>query len=86
MGSPLFVGATLYRLASDTKECRLDLDWKSLPVTVASDLLQRHIETLLTPGEWEALIADNIIWGSCRSRQRSGIRVGSKDARQLRST
>jgi uncharacterized protein len=31
-------------------------------MTVASDLLQRHIETLLSPGEWEALIADNIVW------------------------
>jgi len=28
----------------------------------ASDLLQRHIQTLLTPGEWELLIADNIVW------------------------
>ena len=31
-------------------------------MTVASDLLQRHIETLLSPGEWEALIADDIVW------------------------
>jgi uncharacterized protein len=31
-------------------------------MTVASDLLQRHIETLLSPGEWEALIADDILW------------------------
>ena len=31
-------------------------------MTVASDLLQRHVETLLSPGEWEALIADDIVW------------------------
>jgi hypothetical protein len=31
-------------------------------MTVASDLSQRHIETLLSPGEWEALIADDILW------------------------
>src|SRR5436190_23108170 len=31
-------------------------------MTVASALLQRHIETLLRPGEWEALIADDILW------------------------
>ena len=31
-------------------------------MSVASDLLQRHIQTLLTPGEWESLIADNIVW------------------------
>ena len=31
-------------------------------MTVASALLQRHIETLLSPGEWEALIADDIVW------------------------
>jgi len=31
-------------------------------VTIAADLLQRHIETLLNPGEWEALIADDILW------------------------
>jgi ketosteroid isomerase-like protein len=31
-------------------------------VAVAADLLQRHIETLLNPGEWESLIADDIIW------------------------
>ena len=31
-------------------------------MTVASDLLQRHIATLLSPGEWEALIADDIVW------------------------
>jgi uncharacterized protein len=31
-------------------------------MTIASDLLQRHIETLLSPGEWERLIADEIIW------------------------
>jgi ketosteroid isomerase-like protein len=30
--------------------------------TIAADLLQRHIETLLTPGEWEMLIADDIVW------------------------
>jgi uncharacterized protein len=35
---------------------------KGSPMTVASDLLQRHIETLLSPGEWEALIADDIVW------------------------
>ncbi len=31
-------------------------------MTVASDLLQHHIETLLSPGEWEALIADDVVW------------------------
>src|SRR5258707_4666683 len=31
-------------------------------MTVASALLQRHIETLLRPGEWERLIADDILW------------------------
>jgi uncharacterized protein len=31
-------------------------------MTIATDLLQRHIETLLTPGEWETLIADDILW------------------------
>jgi uncharacterized protein len=31
-------------------------------MTVASTLLQRHIETLLKPGEWEALLADDILW------------------------
>jgi len=31
-------------------------------VTIAADLLQRHIETLLSPGEWETLIADEILW------------------------
>ena len=31
-------------------------------MTVAADLLQRHIETLLKPGEWETLIADDILW------------------------
>ena len=31
-------------------------------MTIAADLLQRHIETLLTPGEWETLIADDILW------------------------
>src|SRR5436305_6659892 len=31
-------------------------------MTVASVLLQRHIETLLSPGEWETLIADDILW------------------------
>jgi uncharacterized protein len=31
-------------------------------MTVASDLLQRHIETLFSPGEWEALIVDDIVW------------------------
>lgn len=35
---------------------------KDRSMTVASDLLQRHIETLLSPGEWEALIADDILW------------------------
>ena len=31
-------------------------------MTVASALLQRHIETLLSPGEWETLITDDILW------------------------
>src|SRR5215204_4062807 len=31
-------------------------------MSIASDLLERHIETLLSPGEWEALIADGIVW------------------------
>jgi len=31
-------------------------------VTIAADLLQRHIETLLSPGEWETLIADDMLW------------------------
>ena len=31
-------------------------------MTIAADLLQRHIETLLNPGEWETLIADDILW------------------------
>ena len=31
-------------------------------MTVASALLQRHIETLLSPGDWETLIADDILW------------------------
>src|SRR5947209_19707677 len=31
-------------------------------MTVASALLQRHNETLLSPGEWETLIADDILW------------------------
>jgi uncharacterized protein len=31
-------------------------------VTIAADLLQRHIETLLNPDEWETLIADDILW------------------------
>jgi hypothetical protein len=31
-------------------------------MAVASALLQRHIETLLRPGEWETLIADGILW------------------------
>src|SRR4029453_18774892 len=31
--------------------------------TIASDLLQRHIETLVhDAAEWETLIADNIVW------------------------
>ena len=31
-------------------------------MTIAADLLQRHIETLLIPGKWETLIADDILW------------------------
>src|SRR6185369_17913240 len=31
-------------------------------MTIAADLLQRHIETLLNPDEWETLIADDILW------------------------
>jgi len=31
-------------------------------MTVASALLERHIETLLSSGEWETLIADDILW------------------------
>ena len=31
-------------------------------MTIAADLLRRHIETLLNAGEWEALIADDIVW------------------------
>jgi ketosteroid isomerase-like protein len=31
-------------------------------MTIAAELLQRHIETLLKPGEWETLIADDIVW------------------------
>jgi ketosteroid isomerase-like protein len=31
-------------------------------MTIAADLLRRHIETLLNPGEWETLIADDIVW------------------------
>jgi ketosteroid isomerase-like protein len=31
-------------------------------VAIAADLLQRHVEALLNPGEWESLIADDIIW------------------------
>jgi uncharacterized protein len=31
--------------------------------TIASDLLQRHIETLVNEAaEWETLIADDIVW------------------------
>ena len=31
--------------------------------TIASDLLQRHIETLVdNAAEWETLIADDIVW------------------------
>jgi len=31
--------------------------------TIASDLLQRHIETLVDDAaEWETLIADDIVW------------------------
>jgi hypothetical protein len=31
--------------------------------TIASDLLQRHIETLVhDAAEWETLIADDIVW------------------------
>ena len=54
-------------------------------MTVASALLQRHIETLLSPGEWETLIADDIL-GNFHLRQRSDIPVASKDARRLRRT
>ena len=52
-------------------------------MTVASDLLQRHIETLLSPGEWESLSLITL-FGNSR-RQRSGIPDGLKNARQLRS-
>jgi ketosteroid isomerase-like protein len=31
-------------------------------MTIAADLLQRHIQTLLNPDEWETLIADDILW------------------------
>src|SRR3954469_14933904 len=31
-------------------------------MTIATDLLQRHIQTLLNPGEWETLISDDILW------------------------
>jgi uncharacterized protein len=31
-------------------------------MTIAADLLQRHMETLLNPDEWETLIADDILW------------------------
>jgi len=31
-------------------------------MTIAADLLQRHIQALLNPGEWETLIADDILW------------------------
>jgi uncharacterized protein len=31
-------------------------------VTIAADLLQRHLETLLKRGEWETLLADDIVW------------------------
>jgi len=31
--------------------------------TIASDLLQRHIQTLVDDAaQWEALIADDIVW------------------------
>src|SRR5829696_8349643 len=35
---------------------------KDRSMTVASDLLQRRIEMLLSPGQWETLIADDILW------------------------
>ena len=54
-------------------------------MTVASELLQRHIETLFSPGEWEALIA-NDSFGSSRLRQRSDIPDGLKDEKRLRTT
>ena len=32
-------------------------------MTIASDLLQRHIETLVADnGQWQTLIADDLVW------------------------
>jgi len=55
-------------------------------MTVASDLLQRHIETLLSPGEWEALIADDIVWELPLAPALGHIPDGLRDESRLRST
>ena len=32
-------------------------------MTIAADLLQRHIQTLVADnGQWQALIADDLVW------------------------
>jgi len=36
---------------------------RSFPMTIASDLLERHIQTLVAdPAQWQTLIADDMVW------------------------
>src|SRR5439155_5707098 len=36
---------------------------RSFPMTIASGLLERHIQTLVAdPAQWQTLIADDMVW------------------------
>ena len=54
--------------------------------TIASDLLQRHIETLVDDAaSWETLIADDIVW-ELATRLRSAIQRGSLGEKRSSAT
>ena len=55
-------------------------------MTIASDLLQRHIHTLVADnGQWQTLIADDLLW-ELPYAPALAIRRGSRDGRRWYAT
>ena len=59
---------------------------KETTTMTASDLLQRHFQTLVADnGQWQTLIADDLLW-ELPYAPPWGIRRGSRDGRRWYAT
>jgi hypothetical protein len=55
-------------------------------MTIASDLLHRHFQTLVEDnGQWQTLIADDLLW-ELHTRPPSAIRRGYRGGRRWSAT